>query len=88
MKIEVRNVTKAYGAFHALRDVSVEVPDGQLVALLGPSGSGKNHPPAHHRGLEEADGAKYFIRKMMSRGVLCASAMSVLSFSIMRCFRI
>ncbi len=41
MSIEVRHVTKSFGAFAALKDVSLAVPDGQLVALLGPSGSGK-----------------------------------------------
>ena len=41
MSIEVRHVTKTFGAFTALKDVSLAVPDGQLVALLGPSGSGK-----------------------------------------------
>jgi sulfate/thiosulfate transport system ATP-binding protein len=41
MSIEVKNVSKAFGAFTALRDVSLTVETGELVALLGPSGSGK-----------------------------------------------
>ncbi len=41
MSIEVRNITKKFGAFTALNDVSLRVDDGELVALLGPSGSGK-----------------------------------------------
>jgi len=40
MGITVRNLHKHYGTFRALDDVSVEVPDGSLTALLGPSGSG------------------------------------------------
>jgi putative ABC transport system ATP-binding protein len=39
--IEVKNVTKAYGSIEALKDVSLEVKDGDFVSLLGPSGSGK-----------------------------------------------
>lgn len=41
MGIQVRNVSKKFGAFTALADVSLDVEDGELVALLGPSGSGK-----------------------------------------------
>jgi sulfate transport system ATP-binding protein len=42
MGIEARNVTKRYGDFAALDDVSVAVRDGSLTALLGPSGGGKS----------------------------------------------
>jgi sulfate transport system ATP-binding protein len=41
MGIEVRNVSKKFGAFQALKDINLSVPDGELLALLGPSGSGK-----------------------------------------------
>ncbi|MBL8891614.1 MAG: sulfate ABC transporter ATP-binding protein [Planctomycetaceae bacterium] len=41
MSIEVRNISKSFGNFTALRDVSLQVHDGELLALLGPSGSGK-----------------------------------------------
>ena len=41
MSITIRNVSKRYQDFHALREVSLEVKDGELLALLGPSGSGK-----------------------------------------------
>ena len=40
--ITVKNVSKRFGDFTALDDVSLEVPDGSLTALLGPSGSGKS----------------------------------------------
>ena len=40
--ISVDGVTKEFGAFRALDDVSLEVQDGSLTALLGPSGSGKS----------------------------------------------
>ena len=41
MSILARNITKKFGSFTALDDVTVEAPSGKLVALLGPSGSGK-----------------------------------------------
>jgi len=41
MSIHVRDISKSFGAFKALDRVSLDVPDGGLVALLGPNGSGK-----------------------------------------------
>jgi sulfate/thiosulfate transport system ATP-binding protein len=53
--IEVRNLSKRYGTFQAVKDVSFEVIAGQLVALLGPSGSGKSTILRIIAGLEVAD---------------------------------
>lgn len=41
LPITIRNVTKTYGATHALDDVSLDVRSGEFLTLLGPSGSGK-----------------------------------------------
>jgi sulfate transport system ATP-binding protein len=41
MSIRIRNITKRFGKFAALKDVEFVVESGELVALLGPSGSGK-----------------------------------------------
>jgi sulfate transport system ATP-binding protein len=55
MAIEARNVSKHFGAFAALDDVSVTVGDGALMALLGPSGSGKSTLLRIIAGLESPD---------------------------------
>jgi sulfate transport system ATP-binding protein len=55
MAIEVHNVSKRFGTFTALDDVSVTVPDGALMALLGPSGGGKSTLLRIIAGLETPD---------------------------------
>ena len=55
MSIEIRNISKQFGDFHALRQVNLDIASGELVALLGPSGCGKTTLLRIIAGLETAD---------------------------------
>ncbi len=55
MSIEIRNVSKQFGDFQALRDVSLDIQSGELIALLGPSGCGKTTLLRIIAGLETPD---------------------------------
>ena len=55
MSIEIRNVSKRFGAFQALDAINLDIRSGELVALLGPSGCGKTTLLRIIAGLETPD---------------------------------
>jgi sulfate/thiosulfate transport system ATP-binding protein len=59
--ISVDAVNKRFGDYQALRDVSLEVPEGSLTALLGPSGSGKSTLLRVIAGLDAPDTGRIVI---------------------------
>jgi sulfate transport system ATP-binding protein len=61
MRIETQRICKRFGDFTALDDVSLEVADGSLTALLGPSGSGKSTLLRIVAGLETPDAGTVLI---------------------------
>ena len=52
--IDIQNMTKLYGSFVALRDVSLSIRDNEFFTLLGPSGCGKTTLLRTIAGFEEA----------------------------------
>ena len=69
MAIEALNISKRFGDFVALDDVSVEVPAGSLTALLGPSGGGKSTLLRIIAGLESPDSGEVLIEGRQMTGV-------------------
>lgn len=61
MGISVENVSKQFGSFKAVDQVSLEIKTGSLVALLGPSGSGKSSLLRLIAGLETPDSGKIWL---------------------------
>ena len=55
MNIEIRNLRKSYGTREVLHSVNLDIPSGEITALLGPSGSGKSTLLRLIAGLEDAD---------------------------------
>ena len=59
--IQVRGLTKSFGAFRAVDDVTFEAAEGTITALLGPSGSGKSTVLRMIAGLEQPDAGSVWV---------------------------
>jgi sulfate transport system ATP-binding protein len=55
MSIEIKNIEKFFGKFHAIKNLNLKIESGELVALLGPSGCGKTTLLRMIAGLEDPD---------------------------------
>ena len=61
MLIEVKNVTKKYGHFVAVKDLNFKINDGEIIGLLGPNGAGKSTTMNMMTGFIEATEGKILI---------------------------
>ena len=61
MDVRYQQVSKAFGAFHALAPLDLHVPDGSFLAFLGPSGCGKTTALRLLAGLERPSGGRIYI---------------------------
>ncbi|PPD26233.1 MAG: sulfate ABC transporter ATP-binding protein, partial [Methylomonas sp.] len=62
MSIVLSNISKQFGAFKALDSISLDIAEGELVALLGPSGCGKTTLLRIIAGLEQADSGEVHLQ--------------------------
>ena len=67
--IKIENVTKKFGAFSAIDDISLDIPKGSFTTLLGPSGCGKTTLMRLIAGFYEPDAGSIYIEGNRVNGV-------------------
>ena len=66
--IEMQNVDKFFGDFHALKDISLAVKKNEVVVVIGPSGSGKSTLIRCINGLETLSRGTIMVNQMPLSG--------------------
>ncbi|MDP4104351.1 MAG: ABC transporter ATP-binding protein [Bacillota bacterium] len=69
MHIEVRDLEKHFGAFHAINKTSFTIEKGHLVGLLGPSGGGKTSILRMIAGLEQPDSGEIYFNGTLANSL-------------------
>lgn len=60
--LEIKNVEKYYGKFHALKNINISIKKGEFISFLGPSGCGKTTLLRVIAGLEELNSGSIFLK--------------------------
>ena len=60
--VELNNIEKHYGGFHALKDINLTIEEGEFIVMVGPSGCGKSTLLKTIAGLETVSSGKLLIR--------------------------
>ncbi len=60
--LEIKNVNKFYGKFHALKNINLNIEKGEFISFLGPSGCGKTTLLRTISGLEELNSGHIFLK--------------------------
>ncbi len=74
--LDIRNVTKSYGAVQVLHEVDIAVEEGEFPGVVGPSGCGKSTLLNMIAGLEAISSGDIAIKGRVINGVHPASATS------------
>ncbi|MCR5873180.1 amino acid ABC transporter ATP-binding protein [Phenylobacterium sp. J426] len=89
LAVEVRDLHKWYGEFHALRGVELAVAAGERIVVCGPSGSGKstlirciNQLERHHAGVVRVDGLEATAEPRRLEAIRRAAGMVFQSFNL------
>lgn len=68
-EVKLSGLTKRFGSTVALDDVSMTIPDGSFVVLLGPTGAGKTTTLRMVSGLDQPDAGEVFINDQSMHGL-------------------
>ena len=61
---EMKNIKKSFGSLEVLKDISLQVEEGEVLSIIGPSGSGKSTLLRCATGLETPDSGEISSRGM------------------------
>jgi len=67
--IEVRHLSKSFGGVKALNDVSFDVPEGEVLGIIGPNGSGKTTLVNTITGFVKPESGEVFFRNIRLTGL-------------------